>query len=104
MKAVKFVDVPVSENRDIQFEVRERIIGVSITNQGTVAIGVAMGGQNALKVIDAGADVSYGDVNGGADVFYLTGNLKIESTDWANSSVVLTYAYDVTEQIDQQDC
>lgn len=109
MKLVKFVDVPVSENRDILFQGSERIIGISLTNQGTSDIKLAMGGSNAFKKLEAGADVAYGDNNGGSDVFYLTGNLKIvapgvaDGVGWAATfSVVLTIAYDKTDT--QADC
>ena len=103
MRAVRFVDVPISEDRDIILEANQRIIGLAITNQGSVDITLAMGGQNAFKVLEPGSSTSYGDINGGSDIFYLTGNLKIESTDWANSGVVLTYTYDVTDQM-ENDC
>ncbi len=110
MRAVRFVDVPVSENRDIIFEVAQRIIGVSVANQGTNDVNIAMGNQNAFKTLEAGADTEYGNIAGGSEVFYLTGNLKIEApgitdgTAWgANYSVVVTLAYDVTDQI-ENDC
>jgi hypothetical protein len=101
-KTVKFVDVPISEDRDIPFEVGQRIIGVSITNQGSQDITCAMGSNSAFKKVLANSDVSYGDINGGNEVFYLTGNLIIKSIDWPNSDIVLTYVYDTTGT--QEDC
>ncbi len=102
-KAVKFVDVPITEDRDIPFEVGDRIVGITITNQGGNTITVGMGSGGAPKQVPANSSVSYGDVNGGNDVFYLTGNLNIKSPAWASSSVVLTYAYDVSHTT-QNDC
>ena len=95
-KAVKFVDVPITEDRDIPFEIGDRIVGITITNQGSNTILVGMGSGNAPKQVPANSSVSYGDVNGGSEVFYLVGNLNIESPAWDSSSVVLTYAYDVS--------
>ncbi len=104
MRLVKFIDVPVSENRDILFEPSQRIIGVAIINQGTNDVKIAMGSHNAFKVLEAGSDVAYGNINGGSEIFYLTGNLRIaadgfnDGQAWSSSySVVYTVAVDVTE-------
>lgn len=107
MRAIQFVDVPISEDRNILFEVNERIVGISLTNVGSDDVSIAMGSDNASKLLEAGADIEYGNVHAGSDIFYLTGNLVIKKTDgtaWdANTKVVLTYAYDRTATIDQ-DC
>jgi hypothetical protein len=104
----KFVDVPISSDQDIPLP--ERLIGITITNQGSSDLLVSMGSQNPAKKVTAGSDVAYGDVNGGNDVTYITGNLVIKAqgeanpTAWgSNTDVVLTYCYDVTGT-QQEDC
>jgi len=106
-RAVKFVDVPVSEDRNIPFEMNEKIMGISITNTGTDDVSVAMGSENAIKTLQANDSTEYGNASGGDSIFYLIGNLVIKKSDgtaWAaTTKVIITYAYDKTDFV-QNDC
>ena len=101
----KPVDRPISADDDIQLNASDKLIGITITNQGTNDVYISMGSQNAVKIVAGGSDVSYGNINGGDDVTYMIGNLKIESptesdrSKWStDTNVVITYFYDQGQQ------
>ena len=103
MRAFRFVDVPISEDRDLPFELNQKILGITLINQSTAqAVTFAMGSQNPFVNLEAGASTSRGNINMGNDAGYLTGNLVIKSTDWSSTSLILVYCHEVVG--DQSDC
>lgn len=101
-RVIEFVDVPVSENRDITFDPDQKVIGISLNNHGSVDINYSFGNNSLLQVLSPGDSVPHGNINAGGEPAYMRGTLSIESASgWATARLVIVYCYDRTEQ---QDC
>lgn len=93
-RAVEFVDRPLDTPQSQEtFSADDRIIGISIKNQGTATAYVSFGSSNPIKRLQADEETEYGNISGGNSVVYIRGFLKYKF-DAGTQALVMTVAYD----------
>lgn len=90
MRKAEFKELPVNQAERIDFTVDERIIGITIKNQGTNTVVSSFGSSGLLNQILPGNSEAYGGVDG----YYLMGYVMIDFTGAGTPSAVVKMLYD----------
>lgn len=95
MRKLEFKEQIVSAEERIKFEEQDRVVGVTIKNQGTNTVVTSFGSDGTINEILPLSSEAYG-----LPGYILTGSLKIVFSGAGTSRVILKIAYDKGEYCD----